>query len=86
MCFQAQEGGESTEDKEVASLQILLLHKMEHIFLDLPFYLRRNALPLGICLIGQDGFSGLLAETREPEIASMLIEHPGVPNKMGLWC
>jgi len=86
VCFQAQEGGESTEDKEVASLQILLLHKMECIFLDLPSYLRRNALPLGICFIGQDGFFGLLAETREPEIANMLIEHPGVPNKMGLWC
>lgn len=48
---------------------------MECIFLDLPSYLRRNVLPLDVCLIGQVCVLELLAVTRGPEIANILIEH-----------
>lgn len=80
MGLQAQEGGDRAEDKEVSLHQLLLLCKMKCVFLALPSSLRKNVLPLGTYVLGQDYVFGRLPVTRELEIADMLIESFGAPT------
>lgn len=81
---------ERAKNKDISSLQMVLLCKMKQTFLDLSSYFGQKSKQssfdcLPICHWPGDCVAGLLPVTREPETADILIEHIAAQTKLGCW-